>query len=438
MDNIRYSDEEMSGIIDEIETGSSIEPEPTIDSGSSIEPNQPEALLEEPKKNEELALDCKKADLIKTLNQCLSEIDRCENLSKLADLKKRFKDRITVDAPPQKPLMIGEDPDPLDPPFSITYHEIPIVSQGGLLVLTGAIGCMKSFVVMAILSSLETPGSDSLGFDIHLPDGKYGILLDTELNPQLILRRYRTFCLRAGIQPHQQRRVKIAKLQGLSKADKLLALDEHINSPDCGLIIMDCATDFCPDILDPTRSYDFVERLLNEGTNRGVTFIATIHDNPASSKAAVTGKARGHIGTYLLQKSEAAFLIIRDRTTGVVRITTDFEFGKSRNSKDYGNTSYLRWDDTKGYPVSMDEERYEQEFTSKQTAYVMNLFSGKETWTTKELKERIFEVEKISERTAVDRIKSYVDIGALVKIRTGVYSVSGTLLSENILGGNDE
>lgn len=93
------------------------------------------------------------------------------------------------------------------------------------------------------------------------------------------------------------------------------------------VIVLDVVTDFVSDFNKAEESLtliDWMNKMINENS---VTFIVLIHENPGSNKA------RGHVGTELLNKSSTAIQIAPDNTLdedlGIYKIS----FLKNRTSK---------------------------------------------------------------------------------------------------------
>ncbi len=84
----------------------------------------------------------------------------------------------------------------------------------------------------------------------------------------------------------------------------------------------------------------------------GFTAILTIHSNPSQEGS---NKARGHLGSELLRRSETVFKLEHDRTIDQRTLTTSFSLGKNQ-SADVAET-YFSWDDDKGMFTSIILDR---------------------------------------------------------------------------------
>lgn len=363
------------------------------------------------------------------LSRFHKEAEKCESIENFFELKARHREQIVGGRIVPKPYRPGIDPDPPDLPFSISHDGVPLVPQGGLCVITGSTGTTKSYVSAGILVYLENNEADTFGFSLNIPEDKKALIIDTEMQPRALLMRYKALCRRAGVE--KLTRIEMMACRGWELIDIQVLLEQELSNKKNGIIILDCITDFLSDFNNVDESQKLIHRLMKAG-NDGITIICTIHDNPLSSKSAVGGKSRGHLGTMLPQRADAAFLIERDSNTGICKLTNDFLFGKSRNAAFGGVTQFFQWSDELKMPVSINDSDYKLAVVDRELRYVRELLSVREKWTTSELLEHLMITEKIKDNAAKKRIATLKKSGILVQINRGFYAVNGSLVSEEM------
>jgi hypothetical protein len=88
----------------------------------------------------------------------------------------------------------------------------------------------------------------------------------------------------------------------------------------------------------------FLSRLLAIAKQREIAVFGTIHDNPQAGNE----KARGHLGSEAMRRAESVIKLQRDNDSKTRTLTTDFVFGKVRNSAET-LSSHFAWSE----PLSM-------------------------------------------------------------------------------------
>ncbi|MBC6606263.1 AAA family ATPase [Hymenobacter sp. BT188] len=237
-----------------------------------------------------------------------------------------------------------------EPPFLLQYAQAILFART-VSIIQGQNGSHKSRIV-ALMAAVILAGPDAvcetLGFT-RAP-GRYGIVyIDTERNlsseyPAAIQR----LKLWAGYRREQiPANLWHTSLIGITnRAERFEALTaylEHVRTEAQGMhlvVIIDIITDCIEDFNDSRDSLQFVD-MLNESINTyDVTFICVIHENPG------TAKARGHLGTEIINKGGTALQIGYIKAAGnTATDVLELRYVKRRHGKP-GLTFHARYDET--------------------------------------------------------------------------------------------
>lgn len=200
----------------------------------------------------------------------------------------------------------------LAPPL-LSLDDIPIIRRNTINIIQGKAGSHKSRLMETIASALIARNTDDssrfIGFN-KFANYKYNIAyIDTERNSS----EECPFALQ-----------RIRKLAGYNKTDILeiirffsLKMEKRTERKDkikhllplfikgdcCNIIFVDVVTDCVASFNNESESLELLDFFGQLAEENDCTFILAIHENPG------TEKARGHVGTEVLNKSSAVLQI---------------------------------------------------------------------------------------------------------------------------------
>jgi KaiC/GvpD/RAD55 family RecA-like ATPase len=230
----------------------------------------------------------------------------------------------------------------------ITLNGISILSNGNLMVIVSPAGAGKTNTCEAIASSGLNRFIDAFGFETLIKESDKILYLDTERTHNDIAKGYRRIQSRAKLHERNDnfegdkiRRLHVRSYKHLDNVDDYI---EHLwfhAEQGYRLIIIDQIADFLNSVNDEKEAKKLIKNIEKILAKFDCAIIVTIHPNPHDKEY----KARGHIGSMLLQKAESVFACFKaDNDTRI--ITTDFYYGKVRNAYDKVETAFI-WDDDK-------------------------------------------------------------------------------------------
>jgi hypothetical protein len=221
-------------------------------------------------------------------------------------------------------------------PALISYQGVPIINQRTVNLIQGQTGVHKSRLATSFIKTLLSPDfNNKLGFQKATPDTIINVLIDTERNhsdelPYVIRDIFNQakikFVHSAKQYFNSTQYFRISSLKLAKRKDRLWMLKSYIQKIRGSLhyhifivldVVTDCMFDF-NNVNEALELSDYFNQLCEE---QDCTILAIIHENPG------TGKARGHMGTELMNKSSTNFAVSCYKNE-----TFKLEFKKLRNS----------------------------------------------------------------------------------------------------------
>ena len=185
-----------------------------------------------------------------------------------------------------------------------------IASRGNISTVVGLAKSRKTFLTAAVASGFLSP-SDFLGFDTPAT-GKV-VYIDTEQAKAHVHRIARRI-LRAINLPTDRNydKLVVAALRELTPDQRKDATGEILRRYKPDLLILDGVADLCNDPNDLHESEALVCELMRWSCEYDNHILCVLHSNPGGDKA------RGHLGSALLRKSETVMLVKADGDTSIV------------------------------------------------------------------------------------------------------------------------
>lgn len=321
-----------------------------------------------------------------------------------AKLERRIRDRIVFAQP------------------HLTLNGSGLVFPNSIVIIQGKTGVHKSRLVESIVSCLlasdEAGDGNFLGFRRVSGAKRFRVVyVDTERNendqlPYAIQQINR-------MSGHEVREM-VPGLASFSLIDvpreqRHLALQLYLQGvavDDAGLhtvVVLDVITDCVANFNDPRDSMGLTDFLNQQISQRSVTFICVIHENPG-----VGDKARGHVGTELMNKA-STILQIGFQKDGQGRDTDLLVINNLKNRAGAKVPSvFARYDAARQALVVADEEQVRQHAdgrrTKLSTAELMAFLASDLTVPTPcgEVVEMVRSYFACSKNTVLERIKDLV------------------------------
>lgn len=226
-------------------------------------------------------------------------MDTAPELKNILDLEKVIIENASKDIVVAPPLLSIDD--------------IPIIRRNTINIIQGKAGSHKSRLMETTASALIARNTDDssrfIGFH-KSANYKYNIAyIDTERNKSeecpLALQRIRKL---AGYNKTNNldafRFISLKMEERTARKDKIkLLLPLFIKEDRCNIIFIDVVTDCVGSFNDERESLELLDFFGQLAEENNCTFILAIHENPG------TEKARGHVGTEVLNKASAVLQI---------------------------------------------------------------------------------------------------------------------------------
>lgn len=183
-----------------------------------------------------------------------------------------------------------------------------VCPRGGICAIVGAQKSGKTLVTSAIIAS-ALGASDTLGISFTPAPGRI-IFFDTEQPKYFFQLTQRRVYKMAGVKSNPAN-YEAYNLRRLSVADRIKAIDMVLSQPGkVAAIVIDGIVDICNNFNDEKASADTIQRLMAWSDRLGATLFPILHLTKAE------GFMRGHLGTALQNKADAAFEVILNADEG--------------------------------------------------------------------------------------------------------------------------
>jgi hypothetical protein len=185
----------------------------------------------------------------------------------------------------------------------------PIATLGNISIIKGKAKSKKSTLLSLIVSAGVLNQELQSKIRCNLPEHKRNILyLDTEQQKHHVgLALHRVDVLTNSTEVDNL--LFMYCLRALSPKERLSKLKEYIESiPNLGIVVIDGIRDLMMSINDEVESTELVSVLMKWSLELDVHIITVLHENPTSDKA------RGHIGTEMMNKSETVIKVEVDKS----------------------------------------------------------------------------------------------------------------------------
>lgn len=234
-------------------------------------------------------------------------------------------------------------------PAIVTLNGVDILSSGNISGIIAQPGQGKSQTCEAIVSAHLNPDCDSLGFKVDIRQGSKILYIDGERTIKDCKRGLQRIGRRAqdggdgtdiiGEDSGLRDLIYESYIQIPFVEARRAALQELIEENDVGLLLLDGIGEFCADPNDQNEVSKVRMWLVALANAHDFGIVTTLHSNPGSEKP------RGHLGSELCRVAEAVYILKREEMDREIRkLTTDFEFSKTRNDTDLNEVRF-KWED---------------------------------------------------------------------------------------------
>ena len=279
-----------------------------------------------------------------------------------------------------------------------------IASRGNVSTVVGLAKSRKTFLTAAVASGFLS-SSDFLGFDTPAT-GKVAYI-DTEQAPAHVHKVARRILRSIGLPTdHNHDKLVVAALRELTPDQRREATGEILRRYKPDLLILDGVADLCNDPNDLHESEALTCELMRWSSEYDNHILCVLHSNPGGEKA------RGHLGSALLRKSETVMLVKADGDTSVVspqycRNEPFTEFAFQINASGLPELC--------GIPAPQPKENVFAEIMEAGKVYAHS-----------ELIEMLMEAVDLKEGSAKSKISRAVKAGTIVKNQAGGYYLPGS------------
>ena len=279
-----------------------------------------------------------------------------------------------------------------------------IASRGNVSTVVGLAKSRKTFLTAAVASGFLS-SSDFLGFDTPAT-GKV-VYIDTEQARAHVHKVARRILRSIGLPTdHNHDKLVVAALRELTPDQRREATGEILRRYKPDLLILDGVADLCNDPNDLHESEALTCELMRWSSEYDNHILCVLHSNPGGEKA------RGHLGSALLRKSETVMLVKADGDTSVVspqycRNEPFTEFAFQINASGLPELC--------GIPAPQPKENVFAEIMEAGKVYAHS-----------ELIEMLMEAVDLKEGSAKSKISRAVKAGTIVKNQAGGYYLPGS------------
>ena len=235
-----------------------------------------------------------------------------EKVTDFEELEKVFNDKFNINVKPQK------KPSTLFMYCSDTDKRVGIGGDGDMITFCGLQKTRKSAVATCAASCFITGGTNtSLKFDAENPTGRNLIYIDTEQSKYENWWSCNQMLWQQGLEQNRPN-FHAFRITELELTKKIQFLDYAVNKVgNVACVLLDGIVDLCQDYNDQKESRALVEWIRRISSINNFLLINVLHN------ARSTGKARGHLGTELLNKGKCNINVTKDKEMGYSTLEID-------------------------------------------------------------------------------------------------------------------
>ena len=203
---------------------------------------------------------------------------------------------------------------------------ILIGTLGNFSMVKGKAKSKKSFFINMAISAAVSKGLIQNKIRSPLKDDFNQVLyFDTEQSEWHVQKAVKRICSQIGVGIPSN--LNTYNLRKLSPSERLKLIEYAIeNTPNLGFVVIDGIRDLVTSINDEAEASNIASKLLKWTEEYNIHIVVVLHENPGSDKA------RGHIGTELMNKAETVIALQVDKSDDKIStVTAGFCRNKSFN-----------------------------------------------------------------------------------------------------------
>ena len=189
-------------------------------------------------------------------------------------------------------------------------------THGNFSLVKGKAKSKKSFFISMAISAAVGEGILQNKLRGPLKDDFNQVLyFDTEQSKYHVQKAAKRICTQIGVEIPSN--LNTYGLRKLSPAERLKLVEHAIeNTPCLGFVVIDGIRDLITSINDEAEASNIASKLLKWTEEHNIHIVIVLHENPGSDKA------RGHIGTELMNKAETVIALQVDKYDDDVSIVS--------------------------------------------------------------------------------------------------------------------
>ena len=187
---------------------------------------------------------------------------------------------------------------------------------GNFSMVKGKAKSKKSFFINMAISAAVSKGLIQNKIRSPLKDDFNQVLyFDTEQSEWHVQKAVKRICSQIGVGIPSN--LNTYNLRKLSPSERLKLIEYAIeNTPNLGFVVIDGIRDLVTSINDEAEASNIASKLLKWTEEYNIHIVVVLHENPGSDKA------RGHIGTELMNKAETVIALQVDKSDDKISTVT--------------------------------------------------------------------------------------------------------------------
>lgn len=282
--------------------------------------------------------------------------------------------------------------------------DIGIIYPNTITVIQGQKGVHKSRLTENLCAAFLSgnPNRDFIGFKVTALKRFHTVYIDTERNqndqfPYAVQRIKERAGFEKTTRPKNFESVSLIDIERPSRFEAISQYLEAIRlnqSEAFIMVVLDVITDCIGSFNDPKESMKLLDHLNMMINRHNVSFVCVIHENPNSFGEA---KARGHLGTELINKASTVISIGFEKgANGVATDLIALKFLHTRNTKKL-EPHYVRYsEEAKGLVVADAAFVSEQKSLKAEKAELSEL----KDWISENINNEISKTDLVAQLTA--------------------------------------
>jgi hypothetical protein len=303
------------------------------------------------------------------------------------------------------------------PPSLCKISNMPTFTAGNFVMINGKAKSGKTFFLGAIVASCLNNSLQLGNIKGYLPEGQRNVLyFDTEQSKFHINRSIKRICQLAGNE--NPGNLFAYGIRRKSTKERIAFIIGKLKSiPEYSIVVIDGIRDLLEEgINDESGATELTELFMQASEEFNCCIILILHQNKTNDKA------RGHIGTEMINKSETVIAITKDEKTNIFTVS-------SQESRDlsFSDFCFIISDGIikpVAMPVKPAKKESDPDTISEQRhqAVIDEIFESEPSYTSADFKEQIKLKFKIGLNATRDFVKYYEEKKYVTTEKKGKFS----------------